>query len=76
VDVCIARAHALVQTFLAMVRSAGATVVTAARSVPVDQEAPDVFVPADVSTAEGVAKLAREALDRLGGIDILVTQVD
>jgi NAD(P)-dependent dehydrogenase (short-subunit alcohol dehydrogenase family) len=50
-------------------------VVTAARSVPADQEALDLFVQADVSTAEGVAKLARKALDRLGGVDILVNTV-
>jgi NAD(P)-dependent dehydrogenase (short-subunit alcohol dehydrogenase family) len=54
---------------------AGARVVTAARSVPADQEAPDLFVQADVRTAEGVAKLAREALGRLGGVDILVNTV-
>jgi NAD(P)-dependent dehydrogenase (short-subunit alcohol dehydrogenase family) len=54
---------------------AGATVVTAARSLPADQEALDLFVQADVSTAEGVATLAREALDRLGGVDILVNTV-
>jgi len=54
---------------------AGATVVTAARSVPADAEAPDLFVQADVSTAEGVATLAREALDRLGSVDILVNTV-
>jgi len=50
-------------------------VVTAARSVPTDQEALDLFVQADVSTAEGVAKLAREALHRLGSVDILVNTV-
>jgi NAD(P)-dependent dehydrogenase (short-subunit alcohol dehydrogenase family) len=54
---------------------AGATVVTAARSFPADQEAPALFVQADVSTAEGVAKLAGEALARLGSVDILVNTV-
>jgi len=53
----------------------GARVVTAARSVPTDQEVLDLFVQADVSTAEGVATLAREALDRLGGVDILINTV-
>jgi NAD(P)-dependent dehydrogenase (short-subunit alcohol dehydrogenase family) len=52
----------------------GATVITTARSVP-DREGPGQFVQADVSTAEGVAKLAGEALDRLGGVDILVNTV-
>jgi len=54
---------------------AGATVLTAARSVPTDQEALHLFVQADLSTAEGVTTLAREALDRLGGVDILVNTV-
>lgn len=51
--------------------AAGATVMTAARSVP-DREGPGLFVQADLSTVEGVATLTREALDRLGDIDILV----
>jgi NAD(P)-dependent dehydrogenase (short-subunit alcohol dehydrogenase family) len=54
---------------------AGATVMTAARHVPPDGPAPPLLVQADVSTAEGVAKLARAALDRLGGVDILVNTV-
>jgi NAD(P)-dependent dehydrogenase (short-subunit alcohol dehydrogenase family) len=54
---------------------AGATLVTAARSVPADQQAPDWFVRADVSTAKGVAKLAKDSLDRLGGVDILINTV-
>ncbi len=45
------------------------------RSLPADQEVPDLFVQADVSTAKGVAKLAREALGRLGGVDTLVNTV-
>src|SRR3989442_14846737 len=51
---------------------AGATVMTAARRVPTDGSAPPLLVQADLSTAEGVASLARAALDRLGGVDILV----
>jgi NAD(P)-dependent dehydrogenase (short-subunit alcohol dehydrogenase family) len=54
--------------------AAGATAITAARSVP-DRAGPGLFVQADLSTAEGVTKLAREALDRLGGVDILVNTV-
>src|SRR5689334_24223687 len=54
--------------------SAGATVITAARSVP-DREGLGLFVQADLSTAEGVARFAREAHDRLGGVDILVNTV-
>src|SRR5260221_10596276 len=54
--------------------AAGATVITAARSVP-DREGPGLFVQADLSTEEGVTNLAREALDRLGGVDILINTV-
>ena len=54
--------------------AAGATVITAARSLP-DQEGPSLFVQADLSILEGVARFAQEALDRLGGVDILVNSV-
>jgi len=54
---------------------ARATVMTAARNVPAGGPAPELLVQADLSTAEGVAKLARAALDRLGGVDILVNTV-
>jgi NAD(P)-dependent dehydrogenase (short-subunit alcohol dehydrogenase family) len=53
---------------------AGATVMTAARSLPAGV-VPELFCQADVSTAEGVTKLARAALERLGGVDILVNTV-
>ncbi len=53
--------------------AAGAKVVTTARSVPA--EGLDNFIQADVSTREGVAKAAREAIEKLGGIDILVNTV-
>jgi NAD(P)-dependent dehydrogenase (short-subunit alcohol dehydrogenase family) len=50
----------------------GVTVVTTARSVPA--EAPDNvrYIAADVTTAEGCARVAGFALDTLGGIDIVV----
>jgi len=54
---------------------AEATVLTAARMVPPDGTASDLVVQADVSTPEGVATLARAALERLGGVDILVNSV-
>src|SRR5258705_13933226 len=54
-------------------RAGGAQVLVAARSVP-DEAADDVIV-ADVSTADGVAALAEVALDRAGGIDIVVHNV-
>ena len=54
---------------------AGATVMTTARSTPADLQTPDLFIQADVSTAEGTAKIIKQALDRLGGVDILVNVV-
>ncbi|MCY1035079.1 SDR family oxidoreductase [Corallococcus sp. BB11-1] len=51
--------------------NAGAKVVATARTVPSDT--PDVhYVAADVTTIEGCAQVARDALAHLGGIDILV----
>jgi NAD(P)-dependent dehydrogenase (short-subunit alcohol dehydrogenase family) len=54
-------------------RAGGARVMVAARSVP-DGTSDDV-IAADVSTADGVAALGAEALDRLGSVDILVHNV-
>ena len=56
-------------------RGSGATVVTTARSAPADLPQPDRFVGADLSTAEGVAKVVGYVRDRLGGVDILVNNV-
>lgn len=53
---------------------AGATVLTTARSVPAGGPS-DRFIQADVSTREGVDRVIRETLDRLGGIDILINSV-
>jgi NAD(P)-dependent dehydrogenase (short-subunit alcohol dehydrogenase family) len=55
-------------------RAGGARVLVAARSVP-DEAADDDVVVADVSTADGVAALGVEALERLGGVDIVVHNV-
>jgi NAD(P)-dependent dehydrogenase (short-subunit alcohol dehydrogenase family) len=56
-------------------RGAGATVVTTARSTPHDLPQPDLFVEADLSTAEGAEKAVSSVRDRLGGVDILVHNV-
>jgi len=54
--------------------AAGAVVVAAARTTPAQPDAfPWRFVAADVATAAGVATLAEQALDLLGGIDVLVS---
>jgi NAD(P)-dependent dehydrogenase (short-subunit alcohol dehydrogenase family) len=57
-----------------LLRARGARVLVAARSIPAGQPADDVIV-ADVSTSDGIARLAAEALDRLGGVDIVVHNV-
>jgi NAD(P)-dependent dehydrogenase (short-subunit alcohol dehydrogenase family) len=54
---------------------AGATVITTARSVAPGAPASDLFVQADLSTAEGTEKVVREVLARLGGVDILINNV-
>ncbi len=54
---------------------AGATVLATARSTPSDLTTLDLFIQADVSTAEGADKVIKETLTRLGGIDILVNVV-
>ena len=56
-------------------RDAGAAVVTTARSAPPQLTHPDLFVAADISTAQGAAAVAAHTLERLGGIDILVNNV-
>jgi NAD(P)-dependent dehydrogenase (short-subunit alcohol dehydrogenase family) len=55
----------------ARLRDSGATVLVTARSAPADGSGHD-FVAADLTTAEGADHVARETLDRLGGVDILV----
>ncbi|WP_433236702.1 SDR family oxidoreductase [Actinomadura nitritigenes] len=51
--------------------AAGATVLTASRSRP-KEGTPAAFIPADLSTQEGVAELGRRVIDRVGGVDVLV----
>jgi len=54
---------------------AGATVITTARSIPIDINASDLFIQADVSTPEGVEKIVKEVLESFGGVDILINNV-
>src|SRR5215813_7827288 len=56
-------------------RDAGALVFTTARSAPAALAEADLFVAADLRSVEGAAYVAARALDRLGGIDILVNNV-
>jgi NAD(P)-dependent dehydrogenase (short-subunit alcohol dehydrogenase family) len=53
-------------------RELGVRVLTTARTAPANLKDTDLFVAADVSTAEGCALVARAVRDRLGGVDILV----
>jgi NAD(P)-dependent dehydrogenase (short-subunit alcohol dehydrogenase family) len=52
----------------------GATVIATARSVPAGVP-PEQFIQADVSTREGVDKVVKTTLERLGGLDILINSV-
>jgi NAD(P)-dependent dehydrogenase (short-subunit alcohol dehydrogenase family) len=63
------------QAIAARLASAGARVSTTARTFPADEQAPENFILADVSTATGAATVAKEVLARLGGVDILVNVV-
>jgi NAD(P)-dependent dehydrogenase (short-subunit alcohol dehydrogenase family) len=60
------------QAVFRRLRAGGARLVTAARSARPDDVAEEAFVRADLSTSEGAEALAAAALDRLGGVDILV----
>ena len=56
----------------ARLRSAGATVLITARKRPGDRSSPDLFVAADITTAQGCAAVADAVNKQLGGIDIIV----
>ncbi|NEI74512.1 SDR family oxidoreductase [Rhizobium lusitanum] len=52
--------------------AAGARVATTARTVPEAEAEGPLYIAADLMTAEGCAKVAKEALVHFGGIDIIV----
>jgi NAD(P)-dependent dehydrogenase (short-subunit alcohol dehydrogenase family) len=56
-------------------RQAGATIMTTARSTPDNLELPEMFIQSDISTAEGVKKVAHDVIARLGSVDILINNV-
>src|SRR5262245_54773508 len=56
----------------ARLRGGGASVPTAARARHRDSVPEDLFVAADLSTADGCATVAEAVHERLGGVDILV----
>ncbi len=53
-------------------REGGATVLTTARTRPGDRVDADLFVAADVTTAEGCAAVADAVRSQLGGVDVIV----
>jgi NAD(P)-dependent dehydrogenase (short-subunit alcohol dehydrogenase family) len=56
-------------------QEAGVQVMAAARSAPDKTDVDDqgaCFVAADLSTAEGAAKVAQAVIDRWGGVNILI----
>lgn len=55
-----------------VLRENGARVVTAARSITAETRDGVHYVAADVTTADGCARVARAAVEMLGGIDVLV----
>jgi NAD(P)-dependent dehydrogenase (short-subunit alcohol dehydrogenase family) len=50
-------------------------VITTSRSTPPSLRQPELFVEADLSTAEGVEKVVNGVWERLAGVDILVHNV-
>src|SRR5882724_4337685 len=60
------------EAVVSALREAGARVLTTARSRPRSLAQAEDFVVADVSRAEGCARVAQAVGERLGGIDIVV----
>ena len=56
----------------ARLRDAGASVLGAARARPADLSAEELFVTANVATAEGCAAVTDAVMKQFGGIDIVV----
>jgi NAD(P)-dependent dehydrogenase (short-subunit alcohol dehydrogenase family) len=60
------------EAVVARLRETGAKVLTTARKTPAELADVNLFVAADVATAEGCATVADAVRDRLGGVDIIV----
>ncbi|MEK4711937.1 SDR family oxidoreductase [Sporosarcina sp. FSL K6-5500] len=54
---------------------AGATVITTARQTPDELKGSDLFIEADISTAEGTTTIINHVIEHFGGVDILVNNV-
>ena len=55
-------------------RRGGATVLAAARTLP-ESDDPEGFIQADLSTKVGTDQVIKTALERLGGLDVLIHNV-
>ncbi|ANZ96570.1 short-chain dehydrogenase [Brochothrix thermosphacta] len=55
--------------------SAGATVITTARTIPQDINAEVHFIQSDISTPEGTSSLINEITEKYDGVDILINNV-
>jgi NAD(P)-dependent dehydrogenase (short-subunit alcohol dehydrogenase family) len=60
------------EAVVARLRETGAKVLSTARKTPAELADVNLFVAADVATAEGCATVADAVRDRLGGVDIIV----
>jgi NAD(P)-dependent dehydrogenase (short-subunit alcohol dehydrogenase family) len=60
------------EAVVAVLREAGVTVLTTARSRPENLSVVDHFVAADISSSEGCSAVAKAVGDRLSGVDIIV----
>ena len=60
------------QAVVQRLREADVIVMTTARSTPPDLAFPDLFVAADIATAEGCATVAAAVSERLCDVDIVV----
>lgn len=56
-------------------RQAGATVMTAARTLPPNLELPGLFVQADISSSEGAKYVVENVQSRVGRVDVLINNV-
>lgn len=56
-------------------RQSGAKVITTARTLPDEFPSPDLFIPSDLSTPDGLDKVVKEVLVRFGGLDVLINNV-
>jgi NAD(P)-dependent dehydrogenase (short-subunit alcohol dehydrogenase family) len=56
-------------------RAGGARVAATARGAPAEPSPADLFIPADVSTADGAEAVAEAVIRAWGGIDILINNV-